>query len=172
MTIGLTFLTVYLTGINYNRSITFNLYISLGIIALSLFLFLAYSLYRGTRLNDDYPKFQPYKSGAIFQIPSTPEFEVDAGEGIGGILLSILLWISTAFLIVILLMVFEAIFWLSIFIIFASLYWIFIRALRVVLYKARTTVGNLPASVSNALVYTSLYTGWLFAIAFIVEMLK
>ncbi|MGS2765147.1 hypothetical protein [Sinomicrobium sp. M5D2P9] len=31
--IGITILTIYLTGVNYNRSLTSNLYLSLGIIA-------------------------------------------------------------------------------------------------------------------------------------------
>lgn len=102
-----------------------------------------------------------------------PEFEgVDVGDGIGGTLLSILLWIAMAIAVIVLLIVFEAIFWLSLFIIFASLYWIFIRALKVAYYKARRTGGDFPASLVNALTYTTLYTGWLFGIAVIVDLLK
>jgi len=37
--IGITILTVYLSGINYNRTITSNLYLSLGIIGICLFIF-------------------------------------------------------------------------------------------------------------------------------------
>ena len=173
ITIGLTFLTVYLTGINFNRSLTSNLYISLGIIAGTLFVFLTVTLYKGTRLIDNYPRFQNYEPGAIFHGTSIPEFGGgEVGDGIAGILLSILLWIATAIVIVVLLLVFEAIFWLSLFIIFASLYWIFIRALRVVFYKARRTRGDFSASLVNALTYTVLYTGWLFGIAVIVDLLK
>ena len=173
ITIGLTILTVYLTGINYNRSLTSNLYISLGVIAAALFIFLTFSLYKGTKLIDNYPKFQNYEPGTIFHGTSMPEFGgVDVGDGIGGILLSILLWIAMAIAVIVLLIVFEAIFWLSLFIIFASLYWIFIRALKVVFYKARRTRGDFPASLVNALTYTTLYTGWLFGIALIVDLLK
>ncbi|MCG8386740.1 MAG: hypothetical protein MJA30_14420, partial [Cytophagales bacterium] len=50
----LTVITVYLTGINYNRSIASNLYISLGLISTSLFLFLTYALYKGTKLVNNY----------------------------------------------------------------------------------------------------------------------
>ena len=173
ITIGLTFLTVYLTGINYNRSLTSNFYISLGVIATTLLIFLIYTLYKGTKLIDNYPKFQNYEPGTIFHGTNMPEFGgIDAGDGIGGIVLSILFWIAMAILMIVLLLVFEAIFWLSLFIIFASLYWIFVRALKVVFYKARRTRGDLSASVFNALVYTALYTGWLFGIALIVDLLK
>ncbi|MEM6687557.1 MAG: hypothetical protein AAF617_17400, partial [Bacteroidota bacterium] len=43
----ITTLTVYLSGIHYHRSITNNFYISLGIIAIALFSFLTYGLYKG-----------------------------------------------------------------------------------------------------------------------------
>jgi hypothetical protein len=173
ITIGLTFLTVYLTGINYNRSLTLNLYLSLGIIAITLFLFLTYSLYKGTRLIDNYPEFRKYQPVTIFHGTNRNDFGgFDVGDGIVGILLSILIWIGMAILMVILLVIFEAIFWLSLFIIFASLYWVFIRALKVVLYNARQTRGKLSASIFNALKYTALYTGWLFGIALVVDLLK
>lgn len=172
ITIGLTFLTVYLTGINFNRSLTSNLYISLGIIAFALFAFLTFSLYRGTKLIDNYPKFENYEPGTIFHGTSMPEFGVDGGDGIAGILISILLWVAMAIMVIVLLLVFEAIFWLSLFIIFASLYWIFVRALKVVLFKSRRTRGDFPASVFNALKYTTLYTSWLFGIALIVQLLQ
>ena len=103
---------------------------------------------------------------------SLPDFGIDGGDGIGGILLSILLWIAMAILMIILLLVFEALFWLSLFIIFASLYWIFIRALKLAFYKSRSTKGDLPASIFNALTYTLLYTGWLFGIALVVQILR
>lgn len=170
--IGLTALTVYLTGINYNRSVTANLYISLGFISTSLFLFLCYSLYRGTRLINNYPKFQNYEPGTIFHDATIPEFGIEVGDGIVGLVLSILLWLAMTIAIIVLLFLFEALFWLSLFVIFASLYWVFVRALRVVFYKARRTKGDLPASVMNALKYTVLYTAWLFGIAVIIDLIK
>ncbi len=61
LVIGITILTVYLTGINYNRTITLNLYISLSIIGTSLFLFMTYGLYKGVGLRNDFPKFKNFK---------------------------------------------------------------------------------------------------------------
>ncbi|MGB3463960.1 MAG: hypothetical protein WBA74_01765 [Cyclobacteriaceae bacterium] len=47
-----------------------------------------------------------------------------------------------------------------------------IPGLELAFYKARKTRGDLSASALNAIVYTTLYTGWLFAIALIVDLLK
>ena len=89
---GITILTVYLTGINYNRSLTSNLYLSLGIIATSLFLFMAYGLYKGIGLIDNFPKFRNFKRGDIMGNAS-PTFDtpsIDIGDGIGGLILILL----------------------------------------------------------------------------------
>ena len=172
ITIGLTFLTVYLTGINYNRSLSSNLFIALGIIATVLFLFLAYGLYKGIRLVNNYPKFENYHPGAIMHEVKFPEFGIYTGDGIEGVILSILLWIGMAVLMVVMLVVFEAIFWLSLFVIFATLYWIFIRALKLVFIKSSTTKGDFASSVYTAFIYTLLYTGWIFGIAFVVQTLQ
>jgi len=171
--IGLTFFTVYLSGINYNRSLTSNLYISLGVIATTLFVFLAFGCYKGGKIIDNYPKFQGYEPGLVLSGYNIPSFE-DAvlGEGIIGVLFSIVFWIAMAMLMVVLLLVFEAIFLLSLFVIFASLYWVFIRALKVVLYNGRRTRGDFSASITTAMIYTVFYTGWLFVIVLIVDLSK
>ncbi|MEM9299193.1 MAG: hypothetical protein AAGA64_12500 [Bacteroidota bacterium] len=171
LTIGLTFITVYLTGVNFNRSLSTNLYISLGIIAIVFFSFLSFSLFYGTKLINDYPKFKSYQPGVILDGTNLPSFGFDGGDGIGGILVSVLVWIAMAILMVILLLVFEALFWLSLFIIFASLYWLFIRALKLVFNEVHATKGNLLSSILIAGKYTVLYTGWFFLIAFAVQLL-
>ena len=56
--IVVTILTVYASGIHFQRSITSNFYISLGIIAVTLFSFLTYGLYKGVSLEDDFPKLK------------------------------------------------------------------------------------------------------------------
>lgn len=170
---GLTFLTVYLTGINFNRSLTSNLYISLSIIAVSVFSFLTYGLYNGIGVKDNPPELKSYEPGVIFDGVSIPDFELpDVDDGIGGIILSILLWIVLAITIIVLLLVLEALFWLSLFIIFSMLYWVFIRAIRLMLFKARKTKGDMIASLKNAFFYTTIYTGWMFVIAFIVDFYR
>ena len=172
--IGITILTVYLTGINYNRGLTSNLYLSLGIIATSLFLFMTYGLYTGIGLIDNFPKFRNFKRGDIMGNASptfdTPSIEI--GDGIGGLILSILLWIGMTILIIVLLIVLEAVFWFSLFIIFAMLYWIFFRALKFVFNKSKDTKGYIVISAVYAFIYTLLYVGWIFGIVYLTQIMK
>ncbi len=137
-----------------------------------MFCFLTITLYNGTKLINNYPKFKNYETGSIMSSPDLPDFGIDVGEGLAGIVLSILLWVAIAILMVVLILIFEAILWMSIFILFASLYWIFIRALRLVFYKGRMTKGDLTAAIYNAFLYTFFYTSWLFGIAFIIQIVS
>ncbi|WP_438422812.1 hypothetical protein [Aquimarina macrocephali] len=176
LVIGTTILTVYLTGINYNRNLTSNLYLSLGIIASILFLFMTYGLYKGIGLIDNFPKFKNFKSGDYIADSGTvPDFDlpdIDVGDEIGGLILSILLWIGMTILFVFLLIVLEAIFWFSIFIILVMLYWVFFRALKFVFSKSINTKENIGISVVYALTYTTLYTGWIFGIVYLTQIIK
>ena len=45
-----------------------------------------------------------------------------------------------------------------------AVYWIFCRAMRQVFLKSPRCKGNLGRSIAFALLYTALYTGWLFAL--------
>lgn len=171
---SITILTVYLTGINFNRSMTSNLYISLSIIASVLFIFITYGLYQGIGLIDDFPKFKWFKLRG-FMTKTSPTFDlpnVDVGDGIAGIILSILLWLGMSILFIVLLLLFEVVFWFSIFILLAMLYWIFFRALKLVFSTSKKTKGNLEKSLFYAFNYTLLYSGWLFAITYLTTLLK
>jgi hypothetical protein len=54
--IGVTLVSVFATGDQFHRNLNQNLYLSLGIIGLSLFAFLFYGLYRGVGIQDDSPE--------------------------------------------------------------------------------------------------------------------
>lgn len=174
LVIGITILTVYLTGENYHRTITSNLYLSLSIIGTALFLFMTYGLYKGIKLTDNFPKFREFKTGDFITesgtLPDLPGIEV--GDGIGGLLMSILLWIGMTILIFVFLILLEAFFWVSIFIILAMLYWVFFRALRLVFSKFTETKGNLSISAVYSFGYTILYLGWIFGIVYLTEILR
>ena len=172
--IAVTALTVYMTGINYQRSINDNFLISLTVISVVLFVFMTYGLFKGIGLVNDFPKFKKFKSGEMIDIPlgKNSVSDVDAGDGIEGILFSIVSWILLTILFVVFLIVLEAVLWLSIFIILAMLYWVFFRALKLVFNRAEITKGNLLKSTAYALGYTLLYTGWIFGIVFIAESLS
>ena len=175
LVIGITFLTVYLTGENYNRTVSSNLYLSLSIIGTVLFLFMTYGLYKGVGLTDNFPKFQNFKTGEF--IPSSGEIpdwdmpSIDTDDGIGGLIISILLWIGMTILIFVLLILLEAVFWMSIFIILAMLYWVFFRALRFVFSKSNDTKGDIGISAIYSFGYTTLYLGWIFGIVYLTEIL-
>lgn len=172
LVITVTFLTIWLTGINFNRAITTNFYLSLSIIGTILFLFMTYGLYKGVGLEDNFPKFKGYKTGELFSYSSSPSIETpdtEVGDGIAGLLISILLWIVMTIAIILLMFLLEAIFWFSIFIIIMMLYWVFFRALKVVFDKSEQTNGNLFLSFSYSLTYTALYLGWIFGLVYLTE---
>jgi len=134
---------------------------------------MVYGLYKGVGLLDNFPKIEDYKAKTpIFEsgnIPTAPS--LDVGDGIGGLLLSILLWIGITILLAVLLVIFEAVLWLSIFIILAMLYWVFFRALKFVFKKSVDTKGDLGTSAMYAFGYTSLYVGWIFGLVYIADTL-
>lgn len=169
--IAVTSLTVYFTGIHYHRSVNDNLLISLSIIAIVLFVFMTYGLFKGIGLVNNFPKFKKFKSGEMIDLPmgKNSVSSVDVGDGIEGLLISIVSWILLTIAFVIFLVFLEAVLWLSIFVILAMLYWVFFRALKLVFSKAEITQGHFFKSIAFALGYTLLYTGWIFAIVFIAE---
>lgn len=176
LVIGITVLTVYLTGENYNRTVTSNLYLSLGIIGTVLFLFMTYGLYYDIRLTNNFPRFKKFKTGNFITSSGTmPDFDmpsIDVGDGVVGIVISILLWIGMAILFLVLLIILEAIFWISIFILIAMLYWVFFRALRFVFSKSQETKRDIGISAIYSLTYTILYLGWIFGIVYLSEIIK
>ncbi len=173
LVIGITILTIYLTSENYNRTISANLYLSLSVIGISLFLFMTYGLYKGIGITDNFPKFKNFKTGDIISqsgtIPDMPS--VDVGDGIGGLIMSVLLWIGMTIMFFVLLILLEAVFWISIFIILAMLYWVFFRALKFVFSKSTETKGDIGNSTIYSLTYTVLYLGWIFGIVYLTEIL-
>ncbi|MDY8137435.1 hypothetical protein [Aquimarina sp. 2201CG5-10] len=176
LVIGVTFLTVYLTGLQAHRSLTINLYVSLTIIASSLFIFMVYGLYKGVGLIDDFPKFMKFKKGDYIDpgeiSTETANLDIDVGDGIGALVLSILLWIAVTILFVFLLILLEAILWFSFFIILGMLYWLFFRALKFVFSKSSDTKGKIRVSVLYSISYTTLYIGWIFGIVYITQLIK
>ncbi len=76
LVIGITILTVFLTGENYNRTLDSNLYLSLFIIGSALFLFMTYGPFKGLGLTDDFPKFKEFNTGNIISNSgSLPDFD-------------------------------------------------------------------------------------------------
>ncbi len=135
---------------------------------------MTYGLYQGIGLKDDFPKFKSFEAGNIIpQSGAVPELsDIDVGDGLEALLLSILLWIGLSILLVVVLVLLEAIFWVSIFILLAMMYWVFFRALKLVFTKSPHTKGDIGISAAYALAYTALYTGWIFGITYLTQLLK
>ncbi|WP_417921506.1 hypothetical protein [Christiangramia marina] len=172
LVITTTFLSVWLNGMSYNRGITMNLYLSLSIIGVILFLFMTYGLYTGAGLKDNFPKFRSYKKGELFGDDTPCNFDMptsSVGDGIAGVLISILLWILMTIAMILLLIILEALFWFTLFILILMLYWLFSRALKLVFSRSGKTVGNILLSMTYSITYTILYLGWIFVIAFLVD---
>ncbi len=134
---------------------------------------MTYGLYKGMGLIDNFPQFRKFKKGDFIshngELPELPDIGLD---GIGGIILSILLWIGMTILFIVLLIVLEAVFWFSLFIIVAMLYWVFFRALKLVFSQSKATYGKPGVSAMYSLAYTLLYIGWIFVIVYLVEIIK
>jgi magnesium-transporting ATPase (P-type) len=154
--------TVFLLS---KKSIYDELEITVSIIAFVLFAFLAYGLYNGATIVGK-PLFPELKfvdpslvDAAPIDVP-----DIDVGDGIGGIIISIVLWIVLTIILFILLTFVLTTVWSVLLVLIFALYWLFYRALRIVFLKARICKGDLGLSIQYSLMYTVLYTGWIFGL--------
>ena len=173
-TVIITILSVYLSGITSHRSILENSVISLSILALCFFLFLAVGLYSGLNVLDNYShKLKMVWRKALKKdygsnwIPDVGSIEPpDLGDGIGGIILGILLWILVTIVLVWLLISLQAIVWLTMIISVVGIYWVLIRALKLIFSKSSECEGDLVKSITYAFGYTVLYIGWIYGVVY------
>jgi hypothetical protein len=175
-----------------NRSVIVESQITLAIISLCLFVFLTTGLYRGVRMErpgkDELDRsVQQFESraeatgsrrsdflGLLFSFGppdlshvSLPKIDlpgdVDVGDDLVGCLVTLILWIAVLALFAIALWILAQVI-AALPVIAVVLYWIFYRALRVVFAKSRACKGRLLRSMGYGLLYTLLYTGWVFAL--------
>jgi hypothetical protein len=166
ITILIVFVLVFLLG---HRSLLIEVERSIGILSIGLFLFLSHFLYRGVRIKDEplvRGRWKPIQGSDFFNVTSylpdvTPSFEF-AGEGLGGIILSILSWIIFIIVIFFLLFVLANMVWGLIFVLAVIVYWIFYRALRLAFIKSRSCKGKVLSSLGYGLIYTIIYMGWIY----------
>jgi len=167
------------------RSFVTELTIALGIIAAGLFVFLAIGLYVGAQLE------QPTKTApealdlgtvdpGLVGLPmiNVPDINLDipdigdAGNDLVGCLVSIVVWIAISLLLMLLFWLLVQLFAIALPWILLALYWMFYRALKLVLDKAPQTRGQLGPSIGYALLYTALYTGWLFMVLGALQLIR
>ncbi|NIF05046.1 hypothetical protein F3J23_06285 [Chryseobacterium sp. Tr-659] len=174
--IGLVVLSVWISGINSHRSLFQNSIVSTSILAGSFFLFISIGLYYGLKLKDNlgsiltkerikrYSDKTPKIDGLDFDPPLVE-------DGIGGVILSIVLWIVFSILLVFLFYFLGLFFWSSVLFLTAMLYWIFFRALRLVFKNSGKCKGRVLKSFGFGFLYSSLYVFWIYGIILLVNYL-
>lgn len=174
--IVLVILSIWLSGIHSHRSLFQNSILSTSILAGTFFLFISLGLYYGLKLKDNVgnilnkERLKKYSNNA----PEIGSFDFDGpvlGDGIGGIIISIILWILFSIVIVFLLYFLGFFFWAAVLFFAAMLYWIFFRALRLVFKNSRKCKGELLRSLGFGLLYSFLYVSWIYGIIFLVNYL-
>lgn len=172
-TLALTAALVYALG---HRSLLVETDRLLAVTSLALFTFLTVGLYKGARVRHD---LDPTDFRAVSfdrlgdltpDLASAPDCPLDlVGDDLGGGLLGLLF---SLLLSVVLLLAFVTVGWLLInlglgltFLLLLALGYAFSRALRQVFSHRHTTRGRLAPSLAYAVLYTLLYTGWLFVLA-------
>ena len=169
---ALTIITVWLFGVGNHRSILENSLFSTTILSIAFFLFISIGLYKGVKIKDNLgqitDRFDRAKIDFIKDAVADRSIEdaPDIGEGIFGIIISLILWFIMAFVISYLCWAFGAIVWFSILTFIAMLYWIFFRALRLVFKKSGKCRGNYLNSILYGISFTILYNFWIYVIIF------
>lgn len=171
---------VWLLGITDHRSIAANATISLSILSISFFLFISIGLFKGLKLKDELgnvmrhykPSKPPYPGEGAGEVIGQGGVPVDLlGEGPEGCGVFIL-WLLLSLFLSTILWFFGASFWLLGLTIIAMLYWIFFRALRLIFKNSAKCRGSIKKSPSIALLYTVLYTCWMYGLIFLLPQLK
>ncbi|MCW3161899.1 hypothetical protein [Chryseobacterium oryctis] len=175
--IALVILSVWLSGTATHRSLFQNSIVSTSILAISFFLFISLGLYYGLKLKDNIGNILTNEriKKLSDKTPEIGNFDFDAptiGDGIGGVILSILLWILFSIVLIFLLYFLGVFFWAVILLFSAMLYWIFFRALRLVFKNSKHCKGNLLKSFAFGFFYSFLYISWIYGIIFLVNYIN
>lgn len=166
--IPLTILSIWLFGLGQHRTLFQNSILSTSILSFAFFMFLAIGLYKGIKLKDDLGKI--IEPETIEKMTKNLEgFDLsgdfpDLDDGIGGILIGILIWFFIAILLVLFITILGGFFWAMILAFIAMLYWIFFRAIRLVFKNSNKCKGDLAASALYGIGYTILYNFWIYLI--------
>lgn len=170
-------LSIWLSRLSYQRTLLQNFVFSTSILGVAFFLFISLGLYYGLKLKENVGNIlnRERVKKAADKMPLLDSFNFDpptVGDGIGSIILSIILWFVIAVLFTFLLYFLGVFFWIMILLFAAMLYWIFFRALRLVFKNSKYCRGNLAKSLGFGLFYSFLYLSWIYGIIFLVNYLN
>lgn len=150
-----------------HRSLLHRTELTICIVAVALFMFLAAGLYRGSRVQEetlDPPEPAESWWSRLWNYDwsdSWEGFELPLDEGCGGTISSILWALVAMVLVTVLALIISE----GLPVVMVALYYVFYRAVRQVFRHGDECRGRLLASCGYALWYTTLYTGWLFLLA-------
>ncbi len=172
---ALTILGVYFWGLGRHNTFFENSIISTTILSIAFFSFITIGLFNGVKLKDNLgrivDKFKTIDTSNI-----SPDLAssgpIDVGEGIAGIIFSILLWIVMAIVFAVALWIFSNVLVITILTFIAMLYWVFFRALRLVFKNSNRSKGDLMESMKWGFTYTILYNFWIYGIFILTIYLK
>jgi hypothetical protein len=174
--VALTILSVWFYGIGKHQTVIENSIISTSILSITFFLFISISLFNGTKLKDNIGKltdnYDAKKIEHLKEINLINGEVFEIGDGIGGIIMSVILWIVVTIVISYLFFILGTIIWISVLVFLGMLYWIFFRALRLIFKKSFECSGNFEKSVFYGITYTLLYNFWIYGILFLTEYYK
>jgi hypothetical protein len=173
--ITITVIGVYLWGLGHHHTFYQNSIISTTILSVAFFLYVTAGLYKGTKLKDNVGRIiqkERITRDVSVGIDFSSVEPVSVGEGIGGIIISILLWILMAVFFSLLLWLLSNVFVIVILAFAGMLYWIFFRALRLVFKNSNTCKGSLLESMKWGFTYTVLYNFWIYGIIMMTTYLK
>lgn len=172
LTLVVTILIVYATGLANHRTIIENSFISLSILCVALFTFVTTGLYHGFNVYDDLSHKLKFKwrgstlSDGFDFAPGMPD-AFDGDDACAGILLSVTLWIVATIGILLFLIFAELLFSIAWIALVAMIYWVIIRALKLVFSKSQTCEGDLSKSICYGFSYTALYLGWIYGVIYL-----
>jgi hypothetical protein len=173
--ITLTILSVYFWGLGKHHTFFENSIIATTILSIAFFSFITTGLYHGMKLKDNLGQIiDKFKTVDTSNISSslTSSGPIEAGDGIGGIILGILLWILIAIVFSIALWIFSNVLIIVVLTFVAMLYWLFFRALRLVFKNSNKSKGDLMESMKWGITYTILYNFWIYGIFILTNYLK
>lgn len=175
--IAIVILSVWISGKGDHRSLFQNSILSTSILAGGFFLFISFGLYYGLKLKDNVgsilnkERFKKYQDNAL-AIDSLDFDSPIAGDGIGGAILSIVLWIVFSIVLIFLSYFVGLFFWSAILFLAAILYWVFFRALRFVFKNSGKCKGDLLKSFGFGVFYSFLYVSWIYGIIFLIKFIN
>ena len=174
--IFLTCVGVWLFGLGNENSLFKNSITSTSILSVTFFLFITISLYKGYQIKDEVGDLTKkinadnLPDGSFLGNFDAPD--IGAGDGLGGIIVGILLWIVAAVILALFIWIFSFALWAVIIGFAAMLYWIFFRALRLVFRHSEECKGDIGKSSLYGTAYTVVYNFWIYGVIILIDQIS